>query len=227
MRTSEARCYATAAERRRRAAALRAGILPCLIMASLGGAVQSQEITRDTEITLYAGRQWGGDFTDETTGNDLDLKESPVYGLSVNWHHGPNTQYEIYYSRQSTELDADGAVTGDPEFDLDVHYLHIGGTYVFDEPARPFLVATIGATHMDPSGGGDVDLDSETRFSLGLGAGVKFFVTRNVGFRLEGRGLFTALSSDSRVFCSGGCVIKVSSSGFVQWQANAGLVIAF
>lgn len=204
----------------------------CLAVLLLGLAVPpglaAQEVTRDTEITLYAGRQWGGDFEDETTGTDVDLKESPVFGLSVNWPHGPNTQYELYYSRQSTELDADGAVTGNPEFDLDVHYLQVGGTYVFDEPARPFIVATIGATHLDPSGGtGGVELDSETRFSFGFGGGVKLFLTDHVGLRLEGRGLFTALSSSSRVLCSGGCTITVSSSGFVQWQANAGLVVAF
>lgn len=219
---------------RRQGNAARTGLLRwtalaiALVAIGLSALAHGDEITRATEITLYAGRQWGGEFEDQVSGNDLDLKESPVYGLSVDWNHGPNTQYEVYYSRQQTELDADGVVTGDPEFDLDVHYLHIGGTYVFDEPARPFVVLTIGATHLDPSGGGSgVELDAETRFSFGFGGGVKLFLTEHIGLRLEGRGLFTALSGSSRVLCSGGCAIKVSSSGFVQWQANAGLVIAF
>jgi hypothetical protein len=77
---------------------------------------------------------------------------------------------------------------------------------------------------MNPQGEG---LSTETRFSLSIGGGAKFFITEHLGLRLDARGIFTALNSNATVFCSGGCAISVQSSGFMQGELGAGLVLRF
>jgi hypothetical protein len=71
------------------------------------------------------------------------------------------------------------------------------------------------------------DLTTENRLSLSLGAGAKIFFTSNLGLRFDVRGIYTAMNSDSAVFCSGGCTIKVTSSGFVQTEIGAALMMRF
>ena len=188
-----------------------------------------EDATRPTkwELTPFVGYRAGGEFEDAVTGTRFKLDETPSYGLILNIAHRKNTQYEVYASYQSTRLLADGAFTGDPLFDLDIWYLQGGGTYVFDvrHKVRPYLLATIGATHLSP---GPAELNSKTRFSINLGGGVKIFPIRNLGIRLEARWLATALQSNSAIFCGGGtCAVQVTGNGFSQYEANLGLTFAF
>ena len=57
--------------------------------------------------------------------------------------------------------------------------------------------------------------------------GAKIFFNKNLGLRFDLRGIYTALNSDTAVFCSGGCSIKVVSSGFVQTEISAALMMRF
>jgi len=71
------------------------------------------------------------------------------------------------------------------------------------------------------------DLTTENRFSISLGGGAKIFLTKSVGLRFDARGIYTALNSNTEIFCSGGCAIKVVSSGFVQTEVSAALMMRF
>jgi opacity protein-like surface antigen len=184
-------------------------------------------IAGDFEITPFAGYTWGGQFSDSVTGTTLEVDETANYGVMVDINQDEQSQIELYFSRQATQLKADqGLFTGDPLFDLDIEYYHLGGTYgTGSEKVRPFLVGTFGVTHMVPQGPG---LDALTKFSLSLGGGVKLFATDRVGLRLEGRWFGTLFNGSGSAFCtSGTCAINVQGDLFSQFVANAGLIIAF
>jgi len=179
------------------------------------------------EITPFGAYQFGGDFEDIETGADFQLDETAAYGLMVDWDLNWQQQVEFYFNYQPTRLQADGTPPlGFEEFDVDISYYHIGGTYSWDEYDRikPFVVGTAGLTHFDPdlSGSG-----SKTRFSMGLGGGAKFMATDNLGLRLEGRGLLTFVDSSTSIICGEGCTVEFSGSGFWQFQVSAGLVLRF
>jgi opacity protein-like surface antigen len=179
------------------------------------------------EVTAFGGLRFGGGFEDANTGTSIELNDSGSYGLAVDFDLSQDQQIEIYLSRQSTALSAGGPFTGNPLFDLSVEYYHVGGLYLIDvdnDRVRPFVSGTLGLTHMNPQG---ADLNSETRFSLAFGGGAKLFVTERLGLRLDARGIYTALNSNGAVFCSGGCAITVQSSGFLQGELSAGLVLRF
>jgi opacity protein-like surface antigen len=179
------------------------------------------------EITPFAGQTWGGEFSDSVTGTTLKVDETGSYGVMLDIKQDEQSQIELYFSRQATQLKTDGGLfTGNPLFNLDIEYYHIGGTYS-PAPGRvwPFVVGTFGATHMDPKG---PNLDSLTKFSLSLGGGVKLFATDRIGLRLEGRWFGTLFNGGGAAFCSSGaCAINIQGDLFSQFVANAGLIIAF
>ena len=184
-------------------------------------------IAMDIEITPFAGYTWGGEFSDTVTGTTLKVDETANYGVMVDFKQDEQSQIELYFSRQATQLKANERLfTGNPMFNLDIEYYHIGGTYGADSgKVRPFVVGTLGATHMVPKGPG---LDALTKLSLSLGGGVKLFATDRVGLRLEGRWFGTLFNGSGSAFCSSGaCAINVQGDLFSQFVTNAGVFITF
>ncbi|HEY6097019.1 MAG TPA: outer membrane beta-barrel protein [Candidatus Deferrimicrobium sp.] len=170
------------------------------------------------EITPFAGYAIGGNFEDNTTGATLDVKEGGSFGLVLDLPDTPETQYELFYGFQRTKVTGGGTLGGDTLFDLDIHYLHLGGTYMFPgRTVRPFLSGGLGGTHFVPHGSG---MNRKTYFSLSLGGGAKIPISGHVGLRFEGRGFLTILPDTTEVFCvsSGGAACSVRVKGDVLGQ---------
>ena len=178
------------------------------------------------QMTPLIGYRSGGSFQDEASGTDLDLDSGGSYGLAVTFDHDANTQWELLYSHQDSELQLPQPFSGQRQFGLDVDYFSAGGTYLWRNPrAQPFVSAGIGLTHMSPE---DARYDSETRLMLQLAAGYRFILGKNVGLRIEARGYGTAVDSDTAFFCgNGACIVRVDTSGFTQLEINAGLSLGF
>ena len=188
-------------------------------------AAEPATATEDTEpaelvgkgITLYAGYQFGGSFTDSTTNQSIDVREGGSYALSLDFPLDASSEFQIFYGHQSTEFTPWSYPTS---ADLRVDYLHIGGTYYPEEAVRGvYVVGGIGATRMTPAAEG---LDPVTRLSLNIGVGYLLPLTRNLGVRFEARGLATMLGNNVAVFCSGGCVAHLTGSGVLQGLLQIG-----
>jgi len=170
------------------------------------------------EITPFAGYTIGGSFEDNTTGANLDVKEGGSFGLVLGLPDTPETQYELFYGFQRTKVTGGGTFGGETLFDLDIHYLHLGGTFLFPgEKVRPYIAGGLGGTHFVPHGSG---LSAKTYFSLSLGGGVKIPISSHVGLRFEGRGFLTILPDSTQIFCvsSGGAACRVNVQGDVLGQ---------
>jgi len=170
------------------------------------------------EITPYAGYAIGGGFEDNTTGSSLDVKEGGSFGLVLGLPDTPDTQYELFYGLQRTKVTGSGTLGGGTLFDLDIHYLHLGGTYMFaGDKVRPFLSGGLGATHFVPRGSG---MSSKTYFSLSLGGGARIPISDRVGLRFEARGMLTILPDATEIFCvsSGDVACRVNVRGDVLGQ---------
>jgi hypothetical protein len=194
-------------------------------------AIANDDIgSRNFEITPFAGYTWGGQFSDAVTGTNLNIREAANYGLMLDFKQEEQNWIELYFSHQPTRLRPDrGAFTGNPAFNLDIDYYHIGGTHGWEgERVMPFIAGTLGVTHMTPDGPG---LDPVTKFSISFGGGMKLYATDRIGFRLEGRWFGTLFNGSGSVFCASGggavCAINVQGDLFSQFVANAGLILAF
>lgn len=203
------------------------GFLIPAVLVFFSGFYPMEARAGDFEITPLFGYTWGGGFENSDNGNDLDLQGGESLGLILGWEDTSRIGaiYELFYMRQANSIEGDGsAFSGLPEMDIDIDYLHIGGTYGADEGrVLPFVSGGLGITHMSPEVG-----DSEVRFSLSLGAGLKVPITDHINFRLEGRGFGTVFNGSSEIFCSGNqCVVSVSGDMFWQFSALAGVGIVF
>jgi opacity protein-like surface antigen len=204
-----------------------------LILLATATIASADEPTHNIEITPFAGYVFGGSFEDDeeasTANQAVDLDDAASYGLIVNWPAEPNTEWEIYLSRQSTSFENVGLFAPDEPAspDLDISFLQAGGTYFFEgELARPYIVATVGVSRFEPD---DSAFDSETFFAFGIGGGVKLAPTSRIGLRLEGRVLGSVVSSESAVFCrsgpaANGCLVAATGSMVWQWEVLAGVV---
>lgn len=184
------------------------------------------------EITPFIGYRGGGNFDLDGSPNaaDVDLDDHGSFGLAVNLFLGGDKteSYELFYSRQQTNVARNSPLA---PFDLNVEYLHLGGTLNFNDelPVRPYIVGGLGLTRFSPQTGNGGD---DSRFSLSLGAGLKLPVTKRFSVRLEGRGFLTLVNSDSAFLCisdtSGGtCAIRVKGESFIQYELLAGAAFAF
>ncbi len=175
---------------------------------------------QDYEITPYIGWRTSSSLEDVETGETIDLKETDSFGIILSMKKNLDTNYDFLFSRQNTELQS-ATVTES----LRIDYYHLGGTIFYDyDKLHPFVSGGLGATHISPANDA---FSSETKFSLSVGGGLKFPLTQNVGLRLEARGYGTVVSSGGTILCSGGCVAKFTGSLFMQFEALAGLSIAF
>jgi hypothetical protein len=181
---------------------------------------------RGFQVTPYVGYRFGGDFEDEETGEEIEFGDDASYGITLNIDYEENTELEFLYSYQDTELRQESFLGGESLLGLDVHYLHIGGTYFWDfEWAHPFVASTMGVTLLDPHPGG---LDSEIGFSLSIGGGVKLYATDRFGLRLEGRGFGSFFDGGGAVFCGeGGCRAIIKSDVLLQFEFRAGVIVDF
>jgi len=85
---------------------------------------------------------------------------------------------------------------------------------------RPFLTGVLGLTRYASDG------NSEVRFTIGAGGGVKLFPVSHVGLRLDGRVYSTFLDGDTRFVACGSGTCLTSLHVDVVWQAefSAGIV---
>jgi hypothetical protein len=201
-----------------------------VIIFSCSARTFAQEQPFSFEITPFGAYRFGGEF-EETDGNfSIDLDDSSSYGLILNARHSPITQWEILYSRQETSADTTGLGLSEPKLDINVEYLHAGGTYLWDgNQVRPFLAATLGATRIEVSNPG---FDSDSFFSFSLGLGLQIRPTDRLGLRLEARGFATLLDSNTDLFCEFGpsnniCAIRIDGTIMWQVEAIAGIVFRF
>lgn len=160
------------------------------------------------ELTPQAQYRFGGTLASENNSLfsvDLDVNDSAAYGLTFDIPLSSNLQLELLASRQKTELRFDEGLFGGnfDVADIDITYLHAGILVQGgSREVSPFFVASAGATRLNPDVPG---ADTETRFSVSLGGGVKVFFTDNIGLRFEGRGFWTALDQTGRRSCDSRC----------------------
>ena len=203
-------------------------LLPALWLALPAAA---EEWPQRFELTPFVAYKVGGEFEDSASGDSYNLDASPGYGLVLGIPWTAESTLEVYYSRQNTEVDIAGFQSSGAAVDIDLDFLHIGGTYYVDRErvAMPYFVATAGGTRISPQGPGT---KAENFFSFGVGGGWSFYPRERIGFRLEGRALGTLVDSDSRLFCgvnngAGGCLIQTSGDILWQFEAQAGVVFRF
>jgi len=113
--------------------------------------------------------------------NQIDIRGGYTWGLQTSRLFTPHWAAEALWTQQSSALEI-GTIAGTGDlFTISIRQLQGNAVYRFgsaDKHLQPFAFVGFGATffHAD-------EVPSETKFSLGLGGGAKYFPWRNVGIR--------------------------------------------
>lgn len=186
------------------------------------------------ELTPIAGYRLSGEVTaydDDGFSEDTDVEvdESPVFGLIFDIPLGYRWQLELLANRQQSNFSFDPGLF-DPSVDLgdvDIDYYHVGLVYNWGRgQVNPFLTGSLGLARIEPEA---VNIDSEDQFSASLAAGVKLRFNQNLGLRFEGRGYWTNLDTEFReddFGCRRRRCDRVDEALY-QLEGNVGLIVAF
>jgi hypothetical protein len=181
-----------------------------------GRPASAQSITRESvEIAGFYGYRTGGAFADGG-GLIVDVEGSGSFGgtLTVNLKKEGNFKLEFLFSRQDTNLGL---------LPLTVDHYQGGIVQEKGRPERRFFGSfLLGASRFAAPG-----FSGQTKFSLSLGLGMKFFLGKNVGLRFDTRALMVAVNSEGGALCAGSCVFYYSGNSFWQFEATGGLLLAF
>jgi hypothetical protein len=157
----------------------------------------------------------------------LVLDARPSYGMAVGVRLNEEDLIEFRWARQNTRVRLeDGSPSSSNKVVLDQFHGDFTHEYILDEwPhwVRPFVMGSIGATRI-----ADTTNVGFTRFSFGLGTGVKVFPTRHLGFRVQGQWLPIVVNPEVRSFiCGGGCLVHLSGTLVSQGEVAVGPVFRF
>jgi opacity protein-like surface antigen len=203
------------------------------LLGSVAASAQNEDIYDDEEpfmlfeITPFGGFRGGGNFDVQGSNQDVDLKSDNSLSLGLGYRIDAGQQYELFYGRQETQLDGNSPFG---QLDLNVEYLHIGGTVVTNDERRvaPYIVGGLGVTRFT----NDTADSEETNFSINVGAGLRIPFNPHLSLRLEARGFLTFMDTQSQIFCASGsfggaCAIRGSGDAFFQYDVMAGAAFAF
>jgi hypothetical protein len=211
-------------------------LLVALVLVLDVASASAQELRRSgtrglydhrVEIIPYGGYVWttARTFTIDNERGDLDIKSGGFWGIAVDFTVQSNTQLQLNYNRQDSEL----TFTRRSEtIDLAVEYFHLGlsagiprGNYV------PFANFSLGATRLNPKAS---KLEDAWKFSMIIGFGTKIYLGQRFGLRFLGRVPYTFTSGGGELFCdpdTGKCYRAIGGMGIPQVDLSAGLIIMF
>jgi len=209
-----------------------------LVAAAQAGDVSRHNDAQNFEIAGFGGWSVGGEFKWQdggaitngeatSTGSRIGLDDHNSFAVAADLRASDSSAYELFYSREATRL---SVINGAATTDVNVSYIHLGGTLRLDDSDRavqPYAIGGLGVTRLQASDDGG----SRTRFSGSLGLGLRWAATQHLSLRVEGRG-FVTLMNDNSVFCKSdetGLICRVHGNGstFIQGQFLAGVAFAF
>jgi len=181
-------------------------------------------------VTVYAGYLTGGSFTEVSTGKSVTIDSSANLAASFDMPIDAARQVQVFLSYQDSQLGL-GSIQPQPApsgqtLPIKVAMLHLGGTNFFSGRLGDggYVVGGLGVTQFRPGLDG---YSTEWGPSLNVGVGYQMPLGRNAALRFEARAFVTVISSESSLFCSGGCVYTLRGDVITQGVAQIGFAARF
>jgi len=193
------------------------------------------------EVTPFVGYETSASypvspFSSAAEVDRFRINDALAFGTFLDYNVSENFQAEFMWNRNNTSYSARDTLTSTyfKAFNSDVDQFQFGGLYMFrnsDHRLRPYVAASVGFTHNDNSNLAGVvgASSSSTEFSYSLGGGVKYYVTRHLGFRGDIRYLPTYGSSSYNSYCDPffGCYTAKSPNFLNRGSFTGGVIIHF
>jgi hypothetical protein len=220
---------------RHRATRAAAGLVLAAIVGAAAPARAQYVDLQSFEVSPLVGGQLGGTFIMQPDGRDpveAGLADAASYGFAAGVRFDDFSLIEFRWMRSMSALRFGPAfgVRGASldEVRLDQFHADFTREFVIREVKglRSFITGTLGVTHLG------VAQEGFTRFSFGLGAGLKQFVGSRLAIRAEAQWLPIAVAPSVNGFACGtllvgGCFAVLDTELVQQFQFSIGPVVRF
>ncbi|HKS72712.1 MAG TPA: hypothetical protein VJQ82_05905 [Terriglobales bacterium] len=154
------------------------------------------------------------------------LDASPSYGISFGMRPREEDLVEVRWARQDSYIHAEDITPQPPRQRVILDQFHGDFShepYIEDWPwwAKPYILGSVGATHVSATN------TSFTRFSFGLGGGIRFYVNRHFGFKVQAEWVPVFADPQVAFICGGGCIVHVGGNLSSQGEVFIGPVLRF
>jgi Outer membrane protein beta-barrel domain len=157
------------------------------------------------EVTPFVGYETSGSYPVTSTSgivDELRLNGSVAFGGFIDYSLTENFQPEFMWDRNNTNYSAHDILTNSyvNAYHTANDQFQFGGIYMFrssEVKLRPYVAASLGFTHESNNN----NIPNRTEFAFSVGGGVKYYVSRHIGFRGDIRYLPTYGSTSLAVYC--------------------------
>jgi hypothetical protein len=154
---------------------------------------------------------------------------SPSYGVSFGLRLPQRDQdlIELRWARQDSYIHSEGITPQPPPQRILLDQFHGDFSHeplIEDWPwwAKPYVLASVGVTHVSGS-----SAISFTRFSFGIGGGIRLYPSRHIGFKIQAEWLPVVADPRIAFVCGGGCIVHVGGTAASQGEVFAGPLFRF
>jgi hypothetical protein len=206
----------------------------CLIAFSPALRAQQQAEPKPLlfDFTAFMGYRTSMSFPVEphVTGMNprIVLDASPSYGVSFGVRfRAEEDLVEMRWARQDSYVHSEDITPQPPRQRVILDQFHGDFSHeplVEEWPswAKPFVLASVGATHVSSS----TNLNF-TRFSFGIGGGIRLYASRHFGFKIQAEWLPVFADPKVAFICGGGCIVHVGGTAASQGEVLAGPTLRF
>jgi outer membrane protein W len=173
---------------------------------------------------------------DGNTYDAVDLKDSMNWGLMFGVMANPNLEIGFMFNQQMSALQLEGSKNRELG-DMNINSYHGYMAINFGDAEaklRPYILGGIGATNYGSvnytdAAGQPGSTSGETQFSTTWGAGVKYFASSHLGFRVGVRWTPTYIKTDPGGYWCGywGCYSTGNPQYANQFDFSGGVTIRF
>ncbi|UXX80526.1 porin family protein [Reichenbachiella carrageenanivorans] len=165
------------------------------------------------EFSAYGGYMLSG--KSNYVGGEINVANGGAFGGTLGYDMGNGIQIQFVYARNQS-----GGILynyfprpGESErydFDLVIEHFQLGAEKILggNDLVKPYVVGGMGVVAYTPKNESpnDLNLNTATKFSGGLGLGVKIFPTEKIGLKFQAKMYMPLMFSGVGIFCgSGGC----------------------
>jgi len=183
------------------------------------------------DFTPFAGYRTSMSFGVEPhvsgTNPRVVLDASPSYGAAFGFRIHEDDLVEVRWARQDSYAHSENISPPAPRQHVVLNQFHgdFSHEYTIEEWRpwiKPFVMLSVGATHLSGE-----TTSSFTRFSFGIGGGVRFYASRHVGFKVQAEWLPVFVDPQVAFICGIGCVVHVGGTVSSQGEVIAGPMLRF
>jgi hypothetical protein len=207
--------------------------MPLLIVLSPALSAQQQPEPKPLrfDLTPFIGYRTSISFPIEphVTGMNprVVLDASPSYGVSLGVRLNEDDLIEVRWARQDSYVHSMDITPQLPRQRVILDQFHGDFSHEYRVEdwaswARPFVMASVGATNAASSASTNF-----TRFSFGLGGGVRFYASRHLGFKIQAEWLPIFVDPRVAFICGPACIVHVGGTVSSQGEVLAGPILRF